>query len=94
MIGSEKQIAWAEKIKAQKLTELDALIAKSTTALDDAPQEVKDAISALRNIDDARYWIDNRDCGVQYMLKGLHTGDDTGAAQRETDKLRRVGQRI
>lgn len=66
MRGTEKQVAWAEDLKAKYANDVDALIAKLSAAA--APTEAQEkgrevAIAALEvslDNDNARWWIDNK----------------------------------
>lgn len=65
MQGTEKQIKWAEQIKAEMMGMINATAAKFSKAAEGRPDQAKfDAIVArtLEIIEgrDAAYWIDNR----------------------------------
>lgn len=73
LVGSEKQVAWAETIRAQKLATLDiemdtnqAGIASDTEA---NQARLRAAVSAIRNQDQARWWIDHRDERIRTILR-------------------------
>lgn len=66
--GSPKQIAWAETIRAKKLAEIDKLGTSGTCT--EAFFKVADYI---KSIAEAKYWIDNRDCSVQYLMTQIAT---------------------
>jgi len=72
--GTPKQIAWAEKIRANSLKELEGLLAhgKMTItdlmAMQDAPGEAAVAQKiVLQN--DASWWIDNRNLYIKELAK-------------------------
>lgn len=61
MQGSEKQVAWANEIKAVYVAALDALLATPRTAeFTPAQQELFAKLERIPEIDDAKWWIDNR----------------------------------
>ena len=101
MTGTDKQQTWAAEIKQGKMVELDEIAEKYNTLVAQAtPEQITPVVTAslaaietLRTNDDHRYWIDNRENGVMYLLKCIVTGQEpSGLAER--DQLRRVGQRI
>lgn len=72
MSGSEKQIAWGEKIKAGKIAQLEAIIAKGPVEVFGKPDRLYNEILArlpeLKANDDARFWIDNKDVNFANKL--------------------------
>ena len=69
--GSPKQIAWAEKIRAQKIAEVVKIVDefenhKRGTLTDGSmicetlTSEAQSALANLRSYDDAEFWIDRR----------------------------------
>jgi hypothetical protein len=78
--GSEKQIAWASKIRLQMLPEIEKAVAKidairpyEDPLTDAAYAEIADAIaliaSEMRSETDARWWIDNRNAAARYLIE-------------------------
>lgn len=73
LVGTPKQIAWAEKIRANKVAELDKL----SRQVSEAPgseadrKRLMDAITAVRGKTEASYWIDHRDDSIREMLKEM-----------------------
>lgn len=93
LVGSDKQIAWAETIRAEKLAEVDRLIAPldsnmAKVAADPALLEkanrkavedgfidfadsgecLKEAVNCVKEIDSAKWWIDNRTENMRNIL--------------------------
>lgn len=72
LTGSEKQIAWALKIRTQKIQEFEDRIAKKFDVtidyfLDDNVQGP--AVQAVLSKDSAAYWIDNRHTSFKLLAK-------------------------
>ena len=67
MRGSEKQIAWAEKIR----TEINMKNAFGDQKLTPG---AKKAIDFIDSIEDARFWIDHRENKAQALLMELARG--------------------
>ena len=66
--GSEKQIAWAEVVRADKIREIDELY--SGKILSDKGQKLlDDTIKLLEREDDAVFWIDIRDDLPKIILR-------------------------
>lgn len=63
--GSEKQIAWAEQIRAKVLT--PAIMTATPKA--DAPAEVVEALESIKNETSASWWIDHKDFGLNTLLR-------------------------
>ncbi len=63
LTGSEKQIAWAESIRAEKQAELERLVeqAAKSSPTPEQRQQFNDAIAAVLAETAASWWIDNRD---------------------------------
>lgn len=66
LAGSEKQVAWARKIRAEKVTEVEAYFARMAERVAPAKVEMFDEqCSVIRQVlagkAEARWWIDNRD---------------------------------
>ena len=68
LVGSPKQIAWAETIRGNKMQELDEELARNG-ALSDAG---KTAVAKLHGIADAKWWIDNRGMLAMSMLASAY----------------------
>lgn len=67
--GSEKQIAWAEKIRIEQLNNLElkarefeerALVAKISAKPLSIAKQIRESIEEMRNEESAKWWIDNR----------------------------------
>jgi hypothetical protein len=65
MKGSDKQISWANDIRANLETSAQAIIGKN--------QHADRAIAAILSIDEATFWIDNKDSNWQYLLNSLYS---------------------
>lgn len=64
LTGSEKQIAWAESIRAKKIQSLKSLLAKvEEMPVNDQTQKATNIINDTINNASSKFWIDNRDCG-------------------------------
>lgn len=62
LVGSEKQVAWAESIRAKAMPSLDELT-EAVAKLDDSSEQVKKAKALLQatiSNPQAKFWIDNR----------------------------------
>jgi hypothetical protein len=70
LAGSDKQVAWAQKIRAQFLAKVDGM-APAPAALADQAQAV---IAQLRARGDAKFWIDNRDKAAIDLLRMIANG--------------------
>ena len=77
LTGSEKQIAWATTIRAEKVAELDELLTKCKTLEGTVPAEqaanIYNAIETARNQAGAGWWIDNRNCSGRELAQKFHT---------------------
>ena len=64
--GTEKQVAWAEQIRAQAIQAVDALLAQQGEAQREDPRwaRLEAAVAALRQQAAAAWWIDNRGNGA------------------------------
>lgn len=60
--GTEKQVTWAETIRANKLQQIDALVAGFAEQDVGAEERaiVLEAMAAIRAVDSAHWWIENR----------------------------------
>lgn len=70
MNGSEKQITWANEIKAGK--NFGAWAGKGKDAAANAT--IDKAIAFIGSIDNAAFWIDNRDRSEQAIMTDLFAG--------------------
>lgn len=76
LTGTEKQITWAEQIRAKamsQLTELEAQAAKSN-GTEAQKQQLADAAATLRAKSSAAYWIDNRDRTARALIIDIIRG--------------------
>lgn len=85
MSGTEKQVAWANDIKARKMADFQDLAAeferlasaglaagKATPAQTEAGRaKLMNAIAKAEAIEEARFWIDNRATVARYILRDL-----------------------
>ena len=63
--GSEKQIAWAESIRAEKMAEM-----KKMPAANDQTKAIKEKIvETMAGINEARWWIDSRNDAAAALVK-------------------------
>jgi hypothetical protein len=69
-VGSEKQVAWANKIKSEKLP------MAYLTISDDHPQfkDIKDLTDKANDIIEAKWWIDHRAATSKMILKEMRGG--------------------
>ncbi len=68
MNGSEKQITWANEIKASKAEQFAALRSKVISSIGTK------ALDFIESLDSAVFWIDNRDRSATEMLTSLLRG--------------------
>lgn len=78
LTGSEKQVAWAETVRADLLAQVDATIAKMDAANpnpDDKGRAVREQVIAARERmsrqTSAAWWLDHRSDSPQMVLKSL-----------------------
>jgi len=76
LIGSEKQIPWANAIRREKWAELDkserefkTLAAKAPASQAGFADQIRAAFQIVRKEDRAAWWIENRNASAQDMLK-------------------------
>ena len=76
LIGTEKQVAWANAIRRGKRAELDkeekrfnALAAQAAAEHADYIAQIRAAFQIVRKEDRAAWWIENRNASAQDMLK-------------------------
>jgi hypothetical protein len=89
LTGSEKQIAWAEQIRAKQIDQLNQATAKMNTrdqVLTDAPDKIElydltvKVIDDIKNETSAKWWIENRDCsGIELLNRTLKTHREVAA---------------
>lgn len=73
LTGTEKQISWAEQIRAKAmsgLAELEAQAAKSA-GTEAQKQQFTAAAGSLRAKSSAGYWIDNRDRSARLLINAI-----------------------
>jgi hypothetical protein len=70
LLGSEKQIAWAETIRMKVIAEAEAAIARTATTPERKAQ-VAPLLAKLKAQDQARWWIDNRSKSGIELLKSI-----------------------
>jgi hypothetical protein len=81
LTGSEKQVAWAERIRIQLLSGLEELAARMAERPENMKkvgitlEQVDEAMKAIQQKTSASWWIDHRDAGAynlaEIMLKEL-----------------------
>lgn len=63
--GSEKQIAWAESIRAEKMAEMEKM-----PAANDQTNAIKEKImETMAGINESRWWIDSRNDAAAALVK-------------------------
>lgn len=67
MIGSEKQIKWAESIKKEFDVKFDELLA----ANNGGNEQARKAIEKIKAIEYSKFWIDHRESTVGILLRSL-----------------------
>ena len=77
LTGTDKQIKWAITIRAEKVAELDELLTKCKTLEGTVPAEqaanIYNAIETARDMRDAGWWIDHRNCSGRELAQKFHT---------------------
>lgn len=76
LTGSEKQITWAEQIRAKlmaELAEMEAAAAKSN-GTEAQKQQLADAAATLRAKASAAYWIDSRELTARALIVAIIRG--------------------
>lgn len=76
MQGTEKQIAWAQDIKASKMADINAQLEKMAVKLAGKPAELAkiDALRGTIDSKDAAWWIDRRDMFYMDLIKAAFAG--------------------
>lgn len=74
MKGSEKQIAWAEKIKAAKMEEIQKFLNDNAAKMNGQEKIIYGFVEKLQQVEKASFWIDQRDSGALHLLKLAATG--------------------
>lgn len=69
LTGSEKQVAWAETIRKQKIATLDEAIQHREMSARVDKDRFFASVESLKNKSEARWWIDNRDTHVDRLMK-------------------------
>jgi hypothetical protein len=76
LTGSEKQITWAEQIRAKlmaELAEMEAMAVKSN-GTEAQKQQLADAAATLRAKASAAYWIDSREQSARALIVAIIRG--------------------
>lgn len=69
LIGSEKQVKWAEELREQIIKELDK-VEMGTSIRGIGKNEVDaELIEATKNINQAKFWINSRDLSINNILE-------------------------
>ena len=76
MQGTEKQVNWAQDIKASKMADINAQLEKMAVKLTGKPAELAkiDAVRTALDSKDAAWWIDRRDVFYMDILKAAAAG--------------------
>lgn len=90
LLGTEKQIAWAETLRIQKLHELEDCVEK----LEESPnyRHILLAVEHISNETSAKQWIEWRDDEPKYLIAKVHKAllavptDEQKQAEREAQK--------
>ena len=76
--GSEKQIVWAEQIRAKKIAEFEAAATRAAAATpeqkkghEDTDRKIALLREKLNTESDCRWWIDRKDDGLSMLLKEI-----------------------
>lgn len=76
--GTEKQIAWAEKIRATEINKVEFALKEMDTRIENAtykemPTQIKNWLEVLleeiKNQVEAKYWIENQNIGRHIIEK-------------------------
>ena len=76
--GSEKQVAWAEKIRTEQLNSLEfkarefeerALVAKISVKPLSIAKQIRESMEEIKNEESAKWWIDNRNISASTVDK-------------------------
>lgn len=71
LVGTEKQVAWAETIRLNVLAKLQDLSERLGLALESSPEEIDLTIRSIQAKDSAHWWIDHRStniCDLEELL--------------------------
>ena len=82
--GSEKQVEWAETIRAEKLAMIAGMIAKGGAQIEtlsgearvkaeQSRAEVLRLVAKLEQVQSAQFWIDGRADNVQMLMQSART---------------------
>lgn len=73
LIGTEKQVAWAEQIRAKALADAEARLAdaKARGKGEDVLAKVAAKIAAVAGIADVRWWILNKGSNFNTLLERM-----------------------
>lgn len=69
LTGSEKQIAWAETIRKQKISTLEEALTHRGISHSLDKDRFHASVAAIKNNSSARWWIDNRDNHIETLLR-------------------------
>lgn len=70
LIGSPKQVAWAETIRVGKIDAIEQFLQKQVSCKEDAQkQEAHTWLQALCEIAESRFWIDNRFATPEALIR-------------------------
>lgn len=99
LIGTEKQVVWAEQIRAdivKKIDDIYQLSLKQLDAIDDPKikEEAKDSIERLEILKNvvcgqayARWWIDHRSSDLREIAREMMEKIDEAMAEKKTETI-------
>lgn len=90
LTGSEKQVAWAETIRRQKLDTLESVLREPFDRMDADPVRLDAALNAIRIRPEARWWIDNRDTRIQELLRREYVATETPLPEEDAELARQA----
>jgi hypothetical protein len=82
--GSEKQVEWAQTIRAEKIATIEAMIAKGNAQIEtlsgearvkaeQSRAEVLRLVAKLEQVQSPQFWIDARADNVQMLMQSART---------------------
>ena len=83
LTGSEKQIAWAETIRKQKIATLDEAMTHRGLSHSLDLDRFNAAVATLKRTASARWWIDNRDTHIETLLRAEYQRTEKPLAPEE-----------
>jgi hypothetical protein len=75
LIGTEKQIKWAERIREEKLAEIANFLEENKSKIAPGTESIINGfMEKLKEVESSKFWIEERDSGAQHLLKLAATG--------------------